>query len=310
MSKLIADIGGTNVRFALAGETGVDGIKVYACNDYPTLADAARAYLDDMREKPAEGAFAIATALDGSDKVTMTNHPWSFSISETRANIGLSGLRVINDFTALALAVPYLSGSDRVQVGGGTAVPGMPVGIIGPGTGLGVAAVVFADGKPVPITSEGGHVTMPAGTAREFALFEWLRWTKYRHVSAERVCSGKGLVNLYSAINGVDNLGLPEKTAAEITEAALNKTCKASAEALDLFCHFLGVAAGNLALTYGALGGVYVAGGIVPRLGAAFASMRFRESFSAKGRFTEYVSRIPTYVVTHPYPGLEGLRRV
>jgi glucokinase len=311
MNKLVADIGGTNVRFGIARPAGVDNIKVFSCNDYPTLADAANTYLETTKEKPEAGAFAVATPLDGSDRVTMTNHAWDFSITDTRARIGLKDLRVINDFAALALSVPYLGEKDRYQVGGGTAEKNMPIGIIGPGTGLGVAGVVFAeDGKPIPISTEGGHVTMPAATAREFALFEYLRWTKYRHVSAERVCSGKGLVNLYHAIVGVDGLALPDKEAAEIAAAALERSCKACDEALGLFCHFLGIVAGNLALTYGAKGGIYIAGGIVPKLGDYFPASRFRESFEAKGRFKEYVARIPAYVVTHPYPGLEGLRRI
>jgi glucokinase len=311
MSRLIADIGGTNARFGIVRGSGVEDVKTVSCADYPTLADAAGDYLKTLHEKPETGAFAVATPLDGADRVTMTNHAWDFSIEETRARIGLKSLRVINDFTAIALAMPYLTERDYYQVGGSSARKNMPIGIIGPGTGLGVAAVIFAeDGRPVPVSTEGGHVTMPAATAREFALFEYLRWTKYRHVSAERVCSGKGLVNLYHAIVGVDGLALPDKEAADIAAAAIARTCKVSEEALGLMCHFLGIVAGNLALTYGAHGGVYIAGGIVPKLGDYFIASRFRESFEAKGRFREYMERIPAFVVTHSNPGLEGLRHI
>jgi len=310
MTKLIADIGGTNVRFGIAAGDEIRGIRTLANADHESLADAARAYLKETKEKPDSGAFAIATPLDGTDHVEMTNHTWTFSIKDTARKIGLKNLRVINDFMALACGVPHLAPGDYYQSGGGKALAGMPVGIIGPGTGLGVGLVVFVDGKPVPIATEGGHVTMPATGPREFALFEYLKQQKYHHISAERVISGKGLVNIYDAIVGVDGLDLPEKQPADITEAALQGSCKASAEALELMCHFLGVCAGNLALTTGAGGGIYVAGGIVPQLGDYFKQSRFRESFVAKGRFRDYLERIPTFVVTHPQPGLEGLKHL
>jgi glucokinase len=311
MTKLIADIGATNARFALVEDAKIDRIEVLPCNGFPTLAEAAQAYLRKNDSRPDSGAFAVAVPMDGSDSVAMTNHGWAFSIEETRALIGLQRLNVINDFAALAHAVPALSAQDYDQIGGGAPRKNMPVGIIGPGTGLGVAAVVFTEeGKPVSVTTEGGHVTMPAENAREFALFDFLKKTKYHHISAERVVSGKGIDNLYHAVCGVDGLALPERTPAEVTKAGLEKSCKTCEEVLDLFCHFLGVAAGNLALTYGAAGGVYIAGGIVPQLGDYFKTSRFRESFLAKGRFRDYLEKIPTYVITHPYPGLEGLKNI
>jgi glucokinase len=311
MIRLIADIGGTNVRFALARRDDISDIKVFACNDYATPADAAQAYLSGVKGKPETGAFAIASPLDGSDKVEMTNHIWAFSIDATRKALGLKSLRIVNDFAALAYAVPHLGLKDCVQVGEGRAQKNMPVGIIGPGTGLGVASVVFdEDGRPVTVAGEGGHVTMAASDAREFALFEYLKKQKYSHISAERVISGKGLVNIYDAIRGVDGLDLPEREPAAITAAALKNECAACSEALSLMCHFLGVVAGNLALTAGAFGGIYIAGGIVPQLGDYFARSRFRESFMSKGRYRDYLGRIPTSVITHPYPGLEGLRHV
>jgi glucokinase len=311
MTKLIADIGGTNARFALVNDNKISNVEVLSCADYKSPAEAAQVYLKKIGAKPDAGAFAVATALDGTDKVAMTNHVWAFSINETCQNIGLKHLAVINDFAALAYAVPHLTDKDRYQVGEGTSQKGAPIGIIGPGTGLGVAGIVFGhDGKPVTMPTEGGHVTMAATNAREWALFEWLLKSKYHHISAERVISGKGIVNLYNAVCGLDGLDLPERTPAEITKAGLDKSCKVCTEVLDLFCHFLGVAAGNLALTYGAFGGIYIAGGIVPQLGDFFKKSRFRESFLAKGRFSEYLAKIPSYVITHPYPGLEGLKTI
>lgn len=312
MSKIIADIGGTNARFALVNDNAViSNVEVLPCADYKSPADAATTYLKRIgASQPEVGAFAVATALDGSDSVSMTNHVWAFSINDTCKNIGLKRLKVINDFAALANAVPYLAEKDSYKVGGGEAQKGSPISLIGPGTGLGVAGIVFADGKPIIMPTEGGHVTMSASTQREFALFEWLKQNKYHHISAERVISGKGIVNLYNAIVGLDGLSLPERTPAEITKAGLDNSCKVCAEVLDLFCHFLGVAAGNLALSYGAFGGVYIAGGIVPQLGDYFRNSRFRESYLAKGRFRDYLERIPTFVITHPYPGLEGLKNI
>ena len=210
MTKIIADIGGTNARFALVNDNNVlSNVEVLPCADFKSPSEAARDYLRRAGAQPEAGAFAVATALDGSDKVAMTNHVWAFSINETRDHIGLKRLKVINDFAALANAVPYLTDKDRYQLGGGAAQKNMPIAIIGPGTGLGVAGVVFAEGKPVPVPTEGGHVTMPATTAREFALFQWLVAHKYHHISAERVVSGKGIVNLYNAICGLDGLSLP-----------------------------------------------------------------------------------------------------
>ena len=310
MTKIIADIGGTNARFALVEGSQISHVEVLSCQEYKSPSEAALAYLSRVGAKPEAGAFAVATALDGSDKVSMTNHVWAFSINETCKDIGLQHLKVVNDFAALAFGVPYLTKKDYYQIGSGEAQKNMPIGIIGPGTGLGVAGIVFADGKPVPFASEGGHVTMPVTSPREFALFEWLKSSKYHHISAERVVSGKGILNLYSAVAGVDDLALPERTPAEITKAGLDRSCESCVEVLDLFCHFLGVVAGNLALSYGAAGGIYIAGGIVPQLGDYFKKSRFRDSYLAKGRFKDYVEKIPTFVITHPYPGLEGLKNI
>lgn len=309
MTHLIADIGATNARFALVRQGNIDAVEVLACADYPTLDDAARRYLEKTAAKPETGVFAVATALDGSDRVAMTNHPWVFSIRALTQALGLKYLKVINDFEAIAHAVPFLGKDDYYQVGSGTPEKNMPIAIIGPGSGLGAAGIVFArDGAPIIVPTEGGHVTMPASTPREFALFEFLKFAKYSHISAERVISGKGLANLYLAISGVDNTPLPERTPAEIAATAMSKTCPACVEALDLFCHFLGVVAGNQALTLGAKGGAYIAGGIVPQLGVHFATSRFRESFLSKGRFRAYLENIPTRVITHPYPALAGLK--
>jgi len=308
MIKLIADIGATNARFAVVNNGTIESVDILQCADYPTLSAAASAYMAQHRVRPQTAVFAMAMPVDGSDHVRMTNNHWEFSIETTRQELGFSRLRLINDFAAIAHAMPYLGDTDRFRVCGGDAVKGLPIGIIGPGTGLGVAGVVFEGDRPIVVTSEGGHVTMPADTAREFALFDYLRKTKYSHVSAERVVSGKGLVNLYNAICGVDGVSFSERDPASIAQAGMSGACTACGEALAQFCKFLGVAAGNLALSFGARGGIYIAGGIVPQLGDYFPSSGFAEAFVSKGRFRPYLEAIPVYVVTHKNPGLEGLR--
>lgn len=306
---LIADIGGTNARFALSDENGFYQEKVLKCAEYDGIVDAAKAYLAGLSgEKPTRGAVAIAGPVTG-DWFEMTNHVWKFSVKETQHALGLQSFALLNDFKAIALGIPHLKDDDLIQVGGnqqpqkeGT------IGVVGPGTGLGIASL-FWDGKQYRANSgEGGHVTMPAKTQREFDLFRTLRY-KYRHVSAERVCSGKGLVNIYNAIRILDgHEEIPERTAEEISECAINKTCPVCEEALDKMMGFLGMVAGDLALTLGAFGGIYIAGGIPAKLGEYFFNSRFRAEFEAKGRFDAYLKEVPTYLITHPFVALVGLQ--
>src|SRR5581483_20307 len=217
-------------------------------------------------------------------------------------------LRVINDFVADALALPHLTDEDRVQVGGGAPANNEPIGIIGPGSGLGVGALVPTITGFTPLHSEGGHVTMAAADAHEAAVIDLLR-RRFDHVSAERVLSGPGLINLYAALCEVHGEPQEQFTAAQITDARTGAEHPRAREATEMFCAMLGSVAGDLALTLGARGGVYIAGGIVPRLGAAFAQSSFRARFEAKGRFRDYLAAIPTYVITRPLPAFLGLAR-
>ncbi len=309
-SSLIADIGATNARFALADSKGIYEQKILQCEEYPTIVDAAKAYLQDLGQKPKRAAFAIAGPV-GGDYFEMTNHHWKFSIRDTQSTLGLDQFELMNDFKAIALGIPHLKKEDLMQVGGKqTAIPHGTIGIIGPGTGLGVASL-FWDGTGYRANAgEGGHVTMPARTQREFDIFRTLRY-KYHHISAERVCSGKGLVNIYNAIkilDGHDNL--PERTAEKISEAALAKSCPVCVESLDKMMGFLGTVAGDLAVTLGATGGIYIAGGIPTKLGEYFFNSRFRESFEAKGRYESYLKPIPTWLINHPNIAFVGLQSV
>lgn len=304
---LVGDIGGTNARFGLVSPDGsLLHSRVLADADYPGIGEAIDAYLADRGglPRPRRGAIAIASPVTG-DEVRMTNHPWAFSISGLRQRLGFHRLEVINDFTAQALALPHLKDGDRSVVGGGKVEAGFPIGVLGPGSGLGVSGLIPAGKKWLPLTGEGGHATMPAASDRESAVLNALR-RHLDHVSAERVLSGPGLVNLYSALAEVDGVPARQYTAAQITDEATGREDSRCREATEMFCAMLGTVAGNLALTLGARGGVYVAGGIVPRLGERFAASQFRERFEAKGRFHTYLAAVPTYVVTHPLPAFLG----
>lgn len=306
MRRLLGDIGATNARFALADATGkIERVRVLACDDYPGLAAAIAAYLaEDGIATPAAAALAVASPITG-DSVTLTNHPWSFSIAALKRQLQLKRLVVINDFTANALAVPRLQPEDRQAVGGGSPAEGAPIGVLGPGTGLGVSGLVPTPAGYVPLASEGGHATLAPADAREGAVLDRLR-QRFDHVSAERVLSGQGLVTLYTTLAEIAGRPAGPFTPAQIADRAIGESEPLVRDALAMFCAMLGTMAGNLALTLGARGGIYIAGGIVPRLGGRFAASQFRERFEAKGRFRSYLAAIPTYVVTHKLPAFLG----
>ncbi len=308
MLRLLGDIGATNARFALADDAGkIERVRVLACDEHAGLAAAITAYLaqDGLDPPPREAALAVASPVTG-DEVTLTNHPWSFSIGGLTRQLGLARLVVINDFTANALAVPRLRPEDRQAVGGGGAAEGAPIGVLGPGTGLGVSGLVPTPAGFVALASEGGHATLAPADTREGAVLDRLR-RRFDHVSAERALSGQGLVTLYTTLAEIAGMPAGPFTPAQIADRAIGESEPLVRDALAMFCAMLGTVAGNLALTLGARGGVYIAGGIVPRLGARFAESAFRQRFEAKGRMRPYLAAIPTYVVTHPIPAFLGL---
>jgi len=304
---LIADIGGTNARFALARPEGdIAAVRLYAVADYPTLADALDHYLAETQAggRPERGVLAVASPVTG-DRVTMTNHAWTFSTETLRQHLKLKGLRIINDFVACALAVPHLGAGDVLQVGQGSKAADAPAGLLGPGTGLGVSALIPAPSGAVPVGGEGGHVTMAPATARESDVLELMR-KRYDHVSAERVLSGAGLLNLYGALCELAGAPAASFTPAQITSPLIWDEDPRAREATDMFCAMLGTVAGNLALTLGARGGIYIGGGIVPRIGRYLLQSEFRNRFEAKGRMRGYLAAIPTFVISRPLPALLG----
>ena len=312
--RLLADIGGTRARFAWQAAPGAPlthAVKLTTA-DYPSLLEAATAYLrQGPGQPPLDAAMAIANPVTG-DAVHMTNHSWSFSIAGLRAQLGLRRLRVLNDFTALALGLPGLPPQALRQVGGGAAVPGKAMALIGPGTGLGVSGLLpDGQGGWVPLEGEGGHVTLPAQGPREQALLAVLG-LRHGHVSAERVLSGPGLLASHAALCAVDGVPVDPATrsAAALSVRALQGGDARALEALMLFSGLLGTVAGNLALTVGALGGVYIGGGVVPRWGDWFARSPFRTRFEAKGRFSSYLGTIPVWVIhAEVSPALLGAAR-
>jgi len=306
--RLIGDIGGTNARFAIAENGAYRGLKHVEVDRYPSLHDALSDYLKTLAEAERSnlaGALAIAGPVLG-DKISMTNKAWSFSVEELKRSLNLTSLAVVNDFAATARSIPHIAPSNLFPVGPASVDAKGNIGIIGPGTGLGISTLVPNGADWVIVAGEGGHATLSASNEDEEAIIHLLR-KRWSHVSAERVLSGAGLVNLYEALcalKGVEPLML---TPADVTKHAMNRSDDACVKAFASFCEFLGGVAGDLALTVGALGGVYIAGGILLRFKEAFAASAFRQRFEDKGRFAAMLARIPTYLILEESPALVGL---
>jgi glucokinase len=311
-ARLVGDIGATNARFALADkQSNVRLERSYRCAEFPGLADVVRHYFDDLglapADRPREAALAIAAPLHG-DLVSATNLNWTFSAAATRVELGLQRLLLLNDFTALALSLRALTAAGRVQVGGGKPRANASIALLGPGSGLGASGLLHAGRRWYPIMGEGGHATLPASTAREAAVVQFLR-QEYSHVSAERILSGPGLYQLYQTLCTLDGVSRNVANVESVTEHALAGLDPQCVEAVQMFCEFLGTAASDLTLTLGAHGGCYIGGGIVPRLMPIFPRSGFRARFEDKGRFRAYLEPIPVYVITAGHAALTGCAR-
>ena len=311
--RLVADIGGTNARFGwLAGP----GAPVTQVRKLPVPAhagpvQAVQAYLAELAglpdadsRAPRHAAFAVATAVSG-DRIAFTNSRWDFSRQETQAALGLDSLLMLNDFEALALSLPRL-GAGQLRAHGDRLprASGM-LAVVGPGTGLGVGAVVQTRQGWLALPGEGGHATLAPADDLECALLARVR-QRHAHVSAERLLSGIGLPVLHQALGEVQGLAAAPRTTAEIVAAALAGSDALCDQTIDLFCALLGGFAGNVALTLGARGGLYIGGGIVPRFADRFFRSAFRARFEAKGRFQGYLSAIPTALITDTLAALSG----
>lgn len=303
---LAADLGGTHVRFARVGKGGRPArTRAFAAADFPSLEAAIVAYVGGA-DPPREAAIAVAGPVHG-DEVRLTNRDWSFSIPALRAALGLSRLEVLNDFEALALSLPGLGPGDTEEIRPGTARPERPSAVLGAGTGLGVAALVPTGHGFRALTTEGGHADLAAASAREWAVVAWLA-ERHGHASAERVLSGPGLVNLYRALADLDGREAPLGEAKAVVRGATEGVA-GCAEAVRMFSAWMGAFAGDVALTFGALGGVFLGGGVVPKMGPTFDRGAFVERFLAKGRFADYLRPVPVRLIVHPAPALLGAAR-
>lgn len=305
---LVGDVGGTNARLAVCDlENGdISSVKIYSALDNSSLEDVVRMYLAEHKDADIKHAcIAIACPITG-DHVVMTNNPWEFYISEMKANLGLEVLSIINDFTGVSMSIPVLKPEDLIKVGGEEAQAGKPIAIYGAGTGLGVAHLFNFKDTWFSVPGEGGHVDFAPNSEEEDDILAVLR-REIGHVSCERLLSGMGLVNIYRAICIADHRTPDDLEPKDVTERALREDPDTDCHrALNLFCVMMGRFGGDLALNIGAFGGVYIAGGIVPRFMQFFLNSGFRVAFEDKGRFKQYLSQIPVYVITQPYAGLIG----
>lgn len=304
---LVGDIGGTHARFALWRHERLESIGVMPVADHGTPEQAIGAYLAELG-LPLGAVTAVCLACAGpvdGDEFRFTNSHWRLSRAAFCQALGLEQLLLVNDFAAMALGMTRLDEAERLVVCPGQAEVQRPVVVIGPGTGLGVGTLLnLGDGRWHALPGEGGHVDLPIGTLREESLWKYLLM-ELGHVCAEDVLSGAGLLRLYRASCALDGRPARLHSPAEVTAAALAGEADAVG-VLEQFCGWLGRVAGNNVLTLGARGGVYIAGGMVPRFAEFFRASGFARSFADKGVLSPYFQGIPVWLVTAPYPGLTG----
>jgi len=290
----------------LSRPDALGGVHVFDNANFTDLTALTTAFLADVDAAPAElhGRFAVACPVEG-DHVSLTNLDWHFTIPALRNSLGLNSLQVCNDFSALALALPWLDDSHVLRLTSGTALDRSTKLVLGPGTGLGVSALIPSGDDWIAVAGEGGHVSFAPQNEFETRLLESL-WQRFEHVSAERVLAGPGLALTYRVIGELEQGTGAELAPQEVVARARAGESRAQ-RTLDIYFAMLGSVAGDLALTLGALGGVFLAGGILPRTVEELNRSRYREAFVAKGRMRDYLSQIPSYLVVHPYPALLGL---
>ena len=311
--RLLADIGGTYARFTIETAPGVfEHMASLRCADHADFEAAVSSYLTGLPQGHVghieHAAIAIANPVEGDD-VRMTNYHWKFSIEQMRHRLSFESLVVVNDFTALAMSLPRLAPGQRRQVGSGTPRENSVLGVLGAGTGLGVSGLIPAADGWVALGTEGGHTSFSPRDEREIAILRY-GMQQFPHLSHERLLSGPGLELIHRALRSHAGRAPEALAAPEITRRALAGTDPFCVETLDAFCAMLGTAASNLAVTFGAMSGVYIGGGIVPRLGTYFDRSPFRARFEDKGRFSDYVKGIPTYVITAEHATFTGVSAI
>jgi len=304
---LLGDIGATNARFAELGDGRLGEMKSFKVANFRTFEEVLEAFLDQRRSTPdfSHALLALAGPVEAG-RCKLTNTSWIVDPLELSRLLGFE-VRIVNDFQAVAYSLPLLAPPDLRAMGGGKPQEGAAKVALGPGSGLGIACLVETAGGPFVIPSEGGHSTLAGNSQREDAIIGVLR-ERFRHASAERAISGPGLENIFQAIAKLDGRDPMATDAAEITRRALTRECEVAYEALSTFCSLLGSFAGSVALTFGARGGVYIAGGIAPRIVEFLAHSQFRARFESKGRFRHYLEQIPSSIIVHPAAAFLGLK--
>ncbi len=313
LTLLVGDVGGTNARFAIArwvdGRPVLEHHESFPASEHPTFLGGVKAFIDGCEVKPSGGVIAVAGPVTDGE-IDLTNSPWRVSEREL-GTLGLDPIRLINDFEALAWGAPAVPRAELASLGGpDEGDPHAAIAVLGPGTGFGVSALVRdARGNELAMPSEGGHACFAPGDAVEDEILRILR-RRYERVSIERLICGPGLLNMHRALAEIEGRETHIDDPADITREALEDPRSPCGATLARFCAILGAVAGDIALTTGARGGVYIAGGIAPRILPFLKASPFRERFERKGRFADYMKAIPTNVILHKHAALLGAARV
>ncbi len=301
---LVADIGGTNARFAIAYNGKITNEKVLPVKDFSHPRDAIQAYFAEVGTTAEQGCLAVACPVH-TNPIQLTNSHWQFFPDSLQKELKLSRLKIINDFTALSLAVPLMQEHDIIQFGSGTIIDKMPIGVLGPGTGLGVSGLIHTKAGWVPLQGEGGHISYAAQTELEIEVVTILR-EELPRVSAERILTGSGIQRLYRAMCIINNRPAENLQPNEIADLAINNKDDSCVSALDIFASALGDVSGDLGLVMGSFGGVYIGGGIVSKHYKYFVQSSLRRRFENKGRFDSYMRDIPTFIIKSELSALKG----
>jgi len=309
---IVADIGGTNARFGLvtsvnhkAQEFVVENQHTFASAEFEGVEQAVACYQETLGGEKVGGACLAVAGPVAGDHIKLTNLNWNICVSEAQRQLGLSKLQIINDFAAYAYAIQYLDQRHLRTINEGAGIADSPIAVVGPGTGFGVAALVKQNGRTNVLASEGGHMSLAANTALQAAVKEQLS-RKYSLVSIERVFSGPGLRHLYHALAAVEGAKTQAYRTSEISHRALDGSDEMCQRTLALFCSWLGSVIGDLALALGARGGVFLGGGILPRIADFLLESDFQQSFKAKDQMSHYLADIPVQLVTEGNSALLG----
>lgn len=307
---LLADIGGTFARFAAANGAGIGTVWTTSVSSQFNVLEAIEAFLKATGVgRRFDGALIAAAGPVEGGRCQLTNSSWVIDEAEIGLRFGIPWIRLVNDLEALAAGLPGLAQRHVRSVGPGASIPGAPMAVVAPGTGLGLACVTGGPAGRCVVAGEGGHATLSAIDEESERVISFLRH-RFGHASAERALSGNGLVNIHDAIVAWDGARPETRTPSDITKSALDGSSPTCLRAVEMFCALLGVFAGNAALTFGARGGLFIGGGIVPRFGDHFVRSRFRQTFVAKGRMEGYLEHVPTRLILHPNPTFLGLLHI